>query len=114
MGWDNLKVEDYIDEPTIDENDVGKQEYEVEVDVHFTVKYKVLAKDKTELIDKTIYVGGADLSIKDDNLENIYDLRVKNWGTDNHKENVSHKTVIAKKIDEDEPSSKDNTEYELE
>ena len=114
MGWDNLKVEDYIDEPTIDENDVGKQEYEVEVDVHFTVKYKVLAKDKTDLIDKTIYVGGADLTFKDDKLDNIYDLKVKNWGTDNEKESVTYRAVIAKKIDKDEPDSKDNTEYELE
>jgi len=37
MGWDNVKIDDYRDKPTIDENDVGKQEYEVEVDVHFTV-----------------------------------------------------------------------------
>ncbi len=114
MGWDNVKIDDYRDEPTIDENDVGKQEYEVEVDVHFTVKYKVLAKDKTDLIDKTIYVGGADLTFKDDKLDNIYDLKVKNWGTDNEKESVTYRTVIAKKIDEDEADSKDNTEYELE
>ena len=114
MGWDNFKIDNYKDEPTIDENDVGKNEYEVEVDVHFTVKYKVLAKDKTELSDKTIYVGGADLTFKDDKLDNIYDLKVKNWGTDHHKENITFRTVIAKKIDEDEPDSKDNTEYELE
>jgi len=114
MGWDNVKIDDYRDEPTIDENDVGKQEYEVEVDVHFTVKYKVLAKDKTDLIDKTIYVGGADLTFKDDKLDNIYDLKVKNWGTDNEKESVTYRAVIAKKIDKDEPDSKDNTEYELE
>jgi len=42
--------------------------------------------------------GGKNL-IKDDNEDNIYDLRVKNWGTENIKENETGKEVIKEEDD---------------
>ena len=47
-----------------------------------------------DLIDKKIYLSGVNIKIKDDNEDNIYDLSVKNWGTENIKENETGKEVI--------------------
>ena len=95
MGWDSFEISNYNETPTcLDDKQVGLQEFEVEEDIIFTAKYKVLAKDKSDLIDKKIYLGGVNIKIKDDNEDNIYDLSVKNWGTENLKENETGKKVV--------------------
>ena len=95
MGWDSFEISNYNKTPTcLDDKQVGLQEFEVEEDIIFTAKYKVLAKDKSDLIDKKIYLGGVNIKIKDDNEDNIYDLSVKNWGTENLKENETGKKVV--------------------
>ena len=95
MGWDSFEISNYNVTPTcLDDKQVGLQEFEVEEDIIFTAKYKVLAKDKSDLIDKKIYLGGVNIKIKDDNEDNIYDLSVKNWGTENLKENETGKKVV--------------------
>jgi hypothetical protein len=101
MGWDYFNISNYNDKPTCLENkQVGLKEFEVTEDIVFTAKYKILAKDKMDLIDKKIYLGGVNIEIKDDNEDNIYDLSVKNWGTEHTKENETGKEVI-KIVDED-------------
>ena len=46
MGWDDWTSKFKFEyQPDTDEKDVGLKEFEVEEDVIFTVKYKVLAKD---------------------------------------------------------------------
>ena len=100
MGWDYFNISNYNDKPTCLENkQVGLKEFEVTEDIVFTAKYKVLAKDKMDLIDKKIYLGGVNIEIKDDNEDNIYELSVKNWGTENNKEHETGKEVVK---DEDE------------
>ena len=95
MGWDSFEISNYNKTPTcLDDKQVGLREFEVEEDIIFTAKYKVLAKDKSDLIDKKVYLGGVNIKIKDDNEDNIYDLSVKNWGTENLKENETGKKVV--------------------
>ena len=82
MGWDYwTKDFTFEDKPDLDEKDIGLKEFEIEEDVHFTVKYKVLAKDKSDLIDKKVYLGGASLEIdKDgDDVGKTYDYYFNNW-----------------------------------
>ena len=89
MGWDDWTSKFKFEcKPDTDEKDVGLKEFEVEEDIVFTVKYKVLAKDKSDLIDKKVYLGSASLEIdKDgDDVGKTYDYYVKNWGTENTKE----------------------------
>ena len=94
MGWDNLNNINLNSKPTIDSSKDGFQEYEVEQDIVFTVKYKVLAKDNSDLIDNKIYLDCANLQIDDEKIDQIYDLRVKNWGTENVRENTTGKKVV--------------------
>ena len=55
MGWDDWTSKFKFEcLPDTDEKDVGLKEFEVEEDIVFTVKYKVLAKDKSDLIDKKV------------------------------------------------------------
>ena len=63
MGWDNLNNINLNSKPTIDSSKDGFQEYEVEQDIVFTVKYKVLAKDNSDLIDNKIYLAQNTTSI---------------------------------------------------
>ena len=114
MGWDNISNKNLNDEPDIDSSKDGFHEYEVEQDVVFTVKYKVLAKDSTDLIDKKINLEGANLEIDDDSLDNSYNLRVKNWGTENTKEHATGKQVVKYKSNEDQDDEDADWEYELE
>ena len=97
MGWDDWTSKFKFEcKPDTDEKDVGLKEFEVEEDVIFTVKYKVLAKDKSDLIDKKVYLGGASLEIdKDgDDVGKTYDYYVKNWGTENTKETETGRAVV--------------------
>ena len=98
MGWDYFNISNYNDKPTCLENkQVGLKEFEETEDIVFTAKYKILAKDKMDLIDKKIYLGGVNIEIKDDNEDNIYDLSVKNWGTEHTEENETGKEVVKDK-----------------
>ena len=95
MGWDDWTSKFKFEcQPDTDEKDVGLKEFEVEEDVIFTVKYKVLAKDKMDLIDKKIYLGGASLEINKDDGGKTYDYYVKNWGTENTKETETGRSVV--------------------
>ena len=97
MGWDDWTNKFKFEcKPDTDEKDVGLKEFEVEEDIIFTVKYKVLAKDKSDLIDKKVYLGGASLEIdKDDkDVGKTYDYYVKNWGTENTKETETGRAVV--------------------
>ena len=96
MGWDDWTNKFKFEcKPDTDEKDVGLKEFEVEEDVIFTVKYKVLAKDKSDLIDKKVYLGGASLEIdKDGDVGKTYDYYVKNWGTENTKETETGRAVV--------------------
>ena len=137
MGWDNYTQNEKSssDTPTsCTKEQVGMKEYEVEVDVVFTVKYKVLAKDKSDLIEKKMYLAGCDLEIekddqysdcydircknwgteKDDNYSDCYEIRCKNWGTEKEKESETGKEVVANIIEPEEPKADDNYDYELE
>jgi len=115
MGWDNFtgQVNANTKPDTIEKKHLGYKEYEVEVDVVFTVKYKVLAKDKMDLIDKKMNLQGVPLEIDTDSSDECYDISVKNWGTQDEKETETGDVVVQKKIDEDEPESEDNVEYDL-
>ena len=95
MGWDDWTSKFKFEEkPDTDEKDVGLKEFEVEEDIIFTVKYKVLAKDKSDLIDKKVYFGGASLEIDKDGGGKTYDYYVKNWGTENTKETETGRAVV--------------------
>jgi len=118
MGWDNFASNfNFESKPTSLENkDVGLKEFEIVEDVIFTVKYKVLAKDKNDLIDKKVYLGGANLEIdktfNNDNEDKTYDYSVKNWGTENTKETETGR-VIVKECATDENGKEDKEDYEI-
>ena len=116
MGWDNFTGDgaNCNEKPDIEKKHLGSKEYEVEVDVVFTVKYKVIAKDDDDLREKKMNLGGVPLEIDTDRGGECYDMRIKNWGTENEKTTETGDVVIQKKIDDDEPESEDNVEYELE
>ena len=115
MGWDDWTSKfNFEEKPDTDEKDVGLKEFEVQEDVIFTVKYKVLAKDKSDLIDKKVYLGGAELKIdKDgDDVGKTYDYAVKNWGTENTKERETGRKVI-KEYGTDENGKEDKEDFEI-
>ena len=116
MGWDDWKgngINADAKPPIVEKKHLGYKEYEVEVDVVFTVKYKVLAKDSTDLIDKKMNLTGVPLEIDTDSAGECYDMAIKNWGTENEKTTETGDVVVQKKIDDDEPESDDNVEYDL-
>ena len=97
MGWDDWTSKfNFEEKPDTDEKDVGLKEFEVEEDIIFTVKYKVLAKDEMDLIDKKVYLGGASLEIDkdDEDCGKTYAYHVKNWGTENTKETETGRVVV--------------------
>ena len=115
MGWDDWTSKfNFEEKPDTDEKDVGLKEFEVEEDVVFTVKYKVLAKDKSDLIDKKVYLGGASLEIdKDgDDVGKTYAYHVKNWGTENTKETETGRVVI-KECGKDDEGKEDKEDFEI-
>lgn len=115
MGWDDWTSKfNFEEKPDVDEKDVGLKEFEVEEDVIFTVKYKVLAKDKMDLIDKKVYLGGASLEIdKDgDDVGKTYDYHVKNWGTENTKE-IETGRVVIKEYGKDDEGKEDKEDFEI-
>ena len=115
MGWDDWTSKFKFEcQPDTDEKDVGLKEFEVEEDVIFTVKYKVLAKDKSDLIDKKVYLGGASLEIdkNDEDIGKTYDYYVKNWGTENTKETETGRAVI-KEYGTDNNGKEDKEDFEI-
>ena len=115
MGWDDWTSKfNFEEKPDTDEKDVGLKEFEVEEDIHFTVKYKVLAKDKSDLIDKKVYLGGASLEIdKDgDDVGKTYDYYVKNWGTEKTKETETGRSVV-KEYGKDDEGKEDKEDFEI-
>ena len=115
MGWDDWTSKfNFEEKPDTDEKDVGLKEFEVEEDIIFTVKYKVLAKDKSDLIDKKVYLGGASLEIDkdDDDVGKTYDYYVKNWGTENTKETETGRVVI-KEYGKDDDGTEDKEDFEI-
>ena len=115
MGWDDWTSKFTFEcLPDTSEKDVGLKEFEVEEDIIFTVKYKVLAKDKSDLIDKKVYLGGASLEIDkdDDDVGKTYDYYVKNWGTENTKETETGRAVI-KEYGTDDDGKEDKEDFEI-
>ena len=113
MGWDDWTNKFKFEcKPDTDEKDVGLKEFEVEEDIIFTVKYKVLAKDKSDLIDKKVYLGGASLEIDKDDGGKTYDYYVKNWGTENTKETETGRAVI-KEYGTDDDGKEDKEDFEI-
>ena len=114
MGWDDWTSNfSFEEKPDTDEKDVGLKEFEVQEDVIFTVKYKVLAKDKSDLIDKKVYLGGASLEIeKDGDCGKTYSYHVKNWGTENTKETETGREVV-KEYGTDENGKEDKEDFEI-
>lgn len=94
MGWDNLNNTNLNSNPTIDSSKDGFQEYEIEQDIVFTVKYKVLAKDDFDLFVKKLHLDCANLQLDDEKIDHVYDLRVKNWGTENVRDETTGKKVV--------------------
>ena len=113
MGWDDWTSKFKFEEkPDTDEKDVGLKEFEVEEDIIFTVKYKVLAKDKSDLIDKKVYLGGASLEINKDDVGKTYDYYVKNWGTENTKETETGRAVV-KEYGTTDDGKEDKEDFEI-
>ena len=115
MGWDDwTRNFSFEEKPDTEEKDVGLKEFEVQEDVVFTIKYKVLAKDKSDLIDKKVYLGGATLEIDKDNNDvgKTYDYHVKNWGTENTKETETGRIVI-KEYGKDDDGKEDKEDFEI-
>ena len=115
MGWDDWTSKfNFEEKPDTDEKDVGLKEFEVEEDIHFTVKYKVLAKDKSDLIEKKVYLGGASLEIdKDgDDVGKTYAYHVKNCGTEKTKETEPGRVVI-KECGKDDEGKEDKEDFEI-
>ena len=115
MGWDDWTSKFKFEcQPDTDEKDVGLKEFEVEEDIIFTVKYKVLAKDKSDLIDKKVCLGSASLEIdKDgDDVGKTYDYYVKNWGTENTKETETGRSVV-KEYGKDDEGKEDKEDFEI-
>jgi len=115
MGWDDWTNKFKFEcKPDTDEKDVGLKEFEVEEDIIFTVKYKVLAKDKSDLIGKKVYLGGASLEIDkdDDDVGKTYDYYVKNWGTENTKETETGRAVV-KEYGTTDDGKEDKEDFEI-
>ena len=113
MGWDDWTNKFKFEcKPDTDEKDVGLKEFEVEEDIIFTVKYKVLAKDKSDLIDKKVYLGGASLEIDKDDGGKTYDYYVKNWGTENTKETETGRAVV-KEYGTTDDGKEDKEDFEI-
>jgi hypothetical protein len=115
MGWDDWTSSfNFEEKPDAGEKDVGLKEFEVEEDIVFTVKYKVLAKNKSDLIAKKVYLGGASLEIdKDgDDVGKTYDYHVKNWGTENTKETETGRSVV-KEYGKDDEGKEDKEDFEI-
>ena len=113
MGWDDWTSSfNFEEKPDTDEKDVGLKEFEVQEDVIFTVKYKVLAKDKSDLINKKVYLGGATLEINKDDKDcgKTYSYHVKNWGTENTKETETGREVV-KEYGTDETGKEDKEDF---
>ena len=115
MGRDDWTTKfNFEEKPDTDEKAVGLKEFEVEEDIIFTVKYKVLAKDKSDLIDKKVYLGGASLEIDkdDDGVGKTYDYYVKNWGTENTKETETGRAVV-KEYGTTDDGKEDKEDFEI-
>ena len=113
MGWDDWTSNfNFEEKPDTDEKDVGLKEFEVEEDVVFTVKYKILAKDKSDLIDKKVYLGGATLEIDKKDAGKTYDYYVKNWGAEKTKETETGRVVI-KECGKDDEGKEDKEDFEI-
>ena len=113
MGWDDWTSSfNFEEKPDTDEKDVGLKEFEVEEDVVFTVKYKILAKDKSDLIDKKVYLGGTTLEIDKKDAGKTYDYYVKNWGAEKTKETETGRVVI-KECGKDDEGKEDKEDFEI-
>ena len=75
-------------EPMLDEKDVGKKEYIVEQDIVISVKYKIIAEDKDQAMEKMLneYMFDLGVSERDDNHTNVYDFQTKTHGAQQRKE----------------------------
>jgi hypothetical protein len=109
MGWDNFANDgnDLQDNrsiiDTLNKHDAGKKVYEVEEEVTFIVKYKVVAKDKSELITNKPGISFSNLDIpeymrknNDDKRDLTFDYRVRCCESKSIKEDETLEEVVLK------------------
>ena len=115
MGWDNFAnggndLQDnrqIID--TMSKQDVGKKVYECVEEVTFIVKYKVVAKDRSELISNKPGLSFCNLEIKQHMRENndnkkdmTYDYRIRCCESKEIKEPYESSDEVVEKFEQDE------------
>ena len=115
MGWDNFTNggndlqdnREIID--TLSKQDVGKKVYECVEEVSFIVKYKVVAKDRSELISNKPGLSFCNLEIKQHMRENndnkkdmTYDYRIKCCESKELEEPYESIDEVVEKFEQDE------------
>ena len=115
MGWDNFANggrdlqdnREIID--TLSNQDVGKKVYECEEEVTFIVKYKVVAKDRSELISNKPGLSFCNLEIKQHMRENndnkkdmTYDYRIRCCESKEISEPFETSDQVVEKFEKDE------------
>ena len=115
MGWDNFAnggndLQDnrqIID--TMSKQDVGKKVYECVEEVTFIVKYKVVAKDRSELISNKPGLSFCNLEIKQHMRENndnkkdmTYDYRIRCCESKEISEPFETSDQVVEKFEKDE------------
>ena len=115
MGWDNFTnggndLQDnrqIID--TMSKQDVGKKVYECVEEVTFIVKYKVVAKDRSELISNKPGLSFCNLEIKQHMRENndnkkdmTYDYRIRCCESKEISEPFETSDQVVEKFEKDE------------
>ena len=115
MGWDNFTNggndlqdnREIID--TLSKQDVGKKVYECVEEVTFIVKYKVVAKDRSELISNKPGLSFCNLEIKQHMRENndnkkdmTYDYRIRCCESKEISEPFETSDQVVEKFEKDE------------
>tara|TARA_Y100001938_G_C8095196_1_gene437659 strand:+ start:2831 stop:3232 length:402 start_codon:yes stop_codon:yes gene_type:complete len=115
MGWDDFSNggrdlqdnREIID--TLSKQDVGKKVYECVEEVTFIVKYKVVAKDRSELINNKPGLSFCNLEVKKHLLENndnkkdmTYDYRIRCCESKELEEPYESIDEVVEKFEQDE------------
>jgi len=115
MGWDDFSNggrdlqdnREIID--TLSKQDVGKKVYEFVEEVTFIVKYKVVAKDRSELINNKPGLSFCNLEVKKHLLENndnkkdmTYDYRIRCCESKELEEPYESIDEVVEKFEQDE------------
>ena len=115
MGWDDFANggRDLLDNREIIDNmskqDIGKKIWECEEEVTFIVKYKVVAKDRSELISNKPGLSFCNLEVKkhlrennDNKKDMTYDYRIRCCESKEIKEPYESSDEVVEKFEQDE------------